>query len=315
MRTALLPIIATALLLANLSHSAQLANPVPPTPQAIATGKQIYDANCAGCHGPRAQGAVKAGIAISIIAEQAGKQPPDLTDAQWDHGSSDADIFKVIKKGVPPTMMAGWEGTLSDAQIWSVLDYLRALAKDPNLTVAPAAAPTTAAPPKPRLELADYVQMPITGDIGGEATRGELARVNFLREEPGGRRFFVNDLNGPLYILDKQTKRLTPYLDFNGLGDRRGLFARFTFEKNFATGLINVVFDPDYAHNGVFYTIHMEDPTVDAPALPRAGAAPGLDLSGYRLTATNVTPAETGAPINRETNPSRTSPSATAISG
>ena len=30
--------------------------------------------------------------------------------------------------------------------------------------------------------------------------------MNFLREEPGGRRFFVNDLNGPLYILDKQTK-------------------------------------------------------------------------------------------------------------
>ena len=56
------------------------------------------------------------------------------------------------------------------------------------------------------LELADYVQMPITGDLDGENTRGQLARVNFLRDEPGGRRFFVNDLNGPLYILDKQTQ-------------------------------------------------------------------------------------------------------------
>ncbi len=63
-------------------------------------------------------------------------------------------------------------------------------------------------------------------------TRGLLARVNFLRDEPGGRRFFVNDLNGPLYILDKQTKRFTTYLDFNGLGERPGLFRKLTFERN-----------------------------------------------------------------------------------
>ena len=123
--------------------------------------------------------------------------------------------------------------------------------------------------------------MPITGDLDGENTRGELARVNFLRDEPGGRRFFVNDLNGPLYILDKQTKTFTTYLDFNGARGRPGLFARLTFQRNFATGLINFVFDPDYPRNGVFYTIHMEDPTIEAPAEPEAGVVPGLDLSGY----------------------------------
>jgi mono/diheme cytochrome c family protein len=280
-------------------QSAQVANPVPATPAALAAGKRAYDAYCAGCHGPRAQGAVKAGLTLSIIAEQGGKQAPDLTDAQWDHGSSDGEIFTVIKKGVPPTMMAGWAGTLSDTQIWSIVDYLRALAANPDLVVEAGPATETAAP-KPMLELADYVQMPITGEIGGEATRGQLARVNFLREEPGGRRFFVNDLNGPLYILDRQTRQFTTYLDFNGLGNRPGLFRRFTFEKNFATGLINVVFDPDYAHNGVFYTLHMEDPTVAAPAEPKAGVVPGLDLSGFQATPTNLTPAVTGAPINRE---------------
>ena len=282
-------------------QSTSLRNPVAVTPESLAAGKQAYDAHCAGCHGSRAQGAVKAGVAISIIAEQGGKQPPDLTDPQWDHGSTDGEIFTVIKKGVPPTMMAGWEGTLSDTQIWSIVDYLRALAANPTLVVEPAApAPAAAAPPRPKLELADYVQMPITGEIGGENTRGELARVNFLREEPGGRRFFVTDLNGPLYILDKATKQFTTYLDFNGLAGRPGLFRRLTFERNFATGLINVVFDPDYARNGVFYTIHMEDPTVGAPAEPKAGVVPGLDLSGYQVTPTTVTPAVTGAPIDRE---------------
>ena len=77
------------------------------------------------------------------------------------------------------------------------------------------------APPRLALELEDYASLPITADNTNDNTRAQLARVNYLRDEPGGRRFFVNDLNGPLYILDKQTKAFTTYLDFNGAGDVR----------------------------------------------------------------------------------------------
>ena len=72
--------------------------------------------------------------------------------------------------------------------------------------------------PSITIELSDYVALPVTGDVdGGGQTDGMLARVNSLREEPGGAsRFFVNDLNGPLSILDKKTKAFTTYLDFNG---------------------------------------------------------------------------------------------------
>src|SRR6185295_2376245 len=130
--------------------------------------------------------------------------------------------------------------------------------------------------PRLRLQLQDYAQLPITGELDGQNTRGLLARVNFLRDEPGGRRFFVNDLNGPLYILDKQTKKFTVYLDFNGAGGRPGLFPKFTFERNFATGLINFLFDPDYARNGVFYTMHMEDPAGAGSPAPKPGLVAGL---------------------------------------
>src|SRR4051812_47647541 len=61
------------------------------------------------------------------------------------------------------------------------------------------------------LEVQDYATLPITADNTNDNTRAQLARVNFMRDEPGGRRFFVNDLNGPLYILDKQTKTFTRY--------------------------------------------------------------------------------------------------------
>lgn len=155
------------------------------------------------------------------------------------------------------------------------------------------------ASPRRTLELADYAQMPITGDPNGQNTRGQLARVNYMRDEPGGRRFFVNDLNGPLYIVDKDTKKFTTYLDFNGLGGRPGLFPKFTFERNFATGLTNFIFDPDYARNGVFYTIHLEDPSIPGDASPKNGVVPGFDLTGYTTTPAIVTPTVNGR-IERE---------------
>ena len=169
------------------------------------------------------------------------------------------------------------------------------------LALAFAAAQTVASQPTLRLtlELTDYAPMPITGELDGQNTRGQLARVNFLRDEPGSRRFFVNDLNGPLYIVDKQTKTFATFLDFNGAGGRPGLFPKFTFERNLAIGLTNFQFDPDYAHNGVFYTIHMEDPAVAAAAAPRAGVVAGLDLSGYTTTPPIATPTVAGR-IDRE---------------
>jgi mono/diheme cytochrome c family protein len=277
--------------------AAKLQNPVTSTPESLATGKAAYDLNCAACHGNQAQGSEKAGVLISIIQEQGGRQPPDLTDDTWDHGSTDGEIYTVIKNGVPPTMMAGWEGRVSDTEIWNMVNYIRALAAKANVV----AAPTAGADQKPRrtLELSDYVAMPITGEIGAENTRAQLARVNFLRDEPGGRRFFVNDINGPLYIIDKKTKQVTTYLDFNGLAGRPGLFQKFTFERNFAIGLTTFIFDPDYRRNGVFYTIHLEDPAATAPAAPRTGVVAGLDLSGYTTTPAIATPT-VGGRIDRE---------------
>jgi mono/diheme cytochrome c family protein len=148
--------------------------------------------------------------------------------------------------------------------------------------------------PRLALQLEDYAALPITADNTNDNTRAQLARVNNLRDEPGGRRFFVNDLNGPLYILDKQRKTFTTYLDFNGAGGRPGLFPKFTFERNFATGLTNFIFDPDYAKNGVLYTLHMEDPAVAAPAAPKAGVVAGLNLTGYGTTPTIPTPTVEG---------------------
>jgi len=36
-------------------------------------------------------------------------------------------LFAVIKRGLPPTMMAGYEGRIPDGDIWSIVNYLRTL--------------------------------------------------------------------------------------------------------------------------------------------------------------------------------------------
>jgi hypothetical protein len=151
---------------------------------------------------------------------------------------------------------------------------------------APAAARATFPVPERTLGLADYVELPVTGDMTADRVTGVLARGSIMRDEPGGRRFFVNDLNGPLYILDKQTKQLTPYLTFS-----TSLFPKFTAAMGYAAGLMNFAFDPDYARNGIFYTLHMENLTAPGEsAAPKAGVVPGLDLAGYTTTPALPTP-------------------------
>ena len=271
-------------------------------PEALADGKRLYDVHCANCHGARAEGAVKAGIENSIIAERGGKQPPDLTDPASDHGSTDTEVFTVIKKGIPSGMMAPYEGRLSDVEIRNVVAYVRSLSSPQAATTAaaPAAAPAPHSTER-ALEVADYAELPVTGDNSTNLVSGQLARGSILRDEPGGQRFFVTDLNGPLYILHKQTKQLTPYLNFDGMGDRAGLFPKFTAARGFAAGLMNFVFDPDYARNGIFYTLHMEDFTTPGEsAMPKTGVVPGLNLAGYTTTPALSTPTVPDARFARD---------------
>ncbi|HJU42467.1 MAG TPA: PQQ-dependent sugar dehydrogenase, partial [Vicinamibacterales bacterium] len=141
------------------------------------------------------------------------------------------------------------------------------------------------------LDVRDYVEMPITGKLDGTGqTDGMLARVNSFREEPGGSgRVFVHDLNGPLYILDKKTKALTPYLNFNGRDSKPGIFKKLAWEVGFANGLVTLQFDPEYLTNGRFYTVHIEEPAVEASSAPD-------NIAGYTVTTPIVTP----GPITRE---------------
>lgn len=101
-------------------EAAKLQNPVPANAQSIAEGKQIYDKQCASCHGATGKGDGKLG-------EELNPKPANLTDADWKHGSSDGEIFTLIRDGSKGTGMKGYKVKLTTNQMWSVVNYLRTL--------------------------------------------------------------------------------------------------------------------------------------------------------------------------------------------
>jgi mono/diheme cytochrome c family protein len=118
------------LLAAGIALSAQAAkpaakgaavkNPVASTPASIAAGQADFKRNCRFCHGEEARG----------DGPQAPKDthPPDLTDAKWDHGSTDGEIFAVIKDGIGPKFdMKGYNSKMTPTQIWNIVNYLRSI--------------------------------------------------------------------------------------------------------------------------------------------------------------------------------------------
>jgi mono/diheme cytochrome c family protein len=102
------------------AEAAKLKNPVPSNAASIATGQQLYQKYCRFCHGAT-------GVGDGPSAPKDTK-PSNLTDATWDRGSTDGEIFIVIQEGAGPDYkMKGLKGKLSDQDTWHLVNYVRSL--------------------------------------------------------------------------------------------------------------------------------------------------------------------------------------------
>lgn len=81
-------------------------------------GERLFVDNCAACHRRDAHGNQALGA-------------PDLTDSDWLYGGSGDTIFASIVDGRRGAMPA-WAGTLSDAQIVDVANYVKSLSGAPH---------------------------------------------------------------------------------------------------------------------------------------------------------------------------------------
>ena len=102
---------------------AALSNPLEGKASAADEGQQIYNTNCASCHGPEGMGDGPAAKALN-------PKPKPLAQEK---GLSDAYLYWRIAEGgaMPPfrSVMPAWKNFLSEEQVWQVVTYLRTLMK------------------------------------------------------------------------------------------------------------------------------------------------------------------------------------------
>jgi mono/diheme cytochrome c family protein len=122
----LLLLTAMMLPLGLAAHAAQdgdaknMKNPVPSNAAALAEGKALFAKNCASCHGALGKGDGKGGAMLKPL-------PADLTDAEWKHGSTDGEIFVMVRDGAKGTPMRGFAGRMTSKELWTVVTYVRSL--------------------------------------------------------------------------------------------------------------------------------------------------------------------------------------------
>jgi len=103
-------------------EAAHATNPVKPTPQNVERAKKLYSYDCAMCHGKTGDG--KGDIASDMKTPMA-----DFTDPAALKSVTDGELFYIIKNGkgeMPP------EGDRAKVEeTWSLVTYIRSLAKKP----------------------------------------------------------------------------------------------------------------------------------------------------------------------------------------
>jgi hypothetical protein len=141
-------------------------------------------------------------------------------------------------------------------RIWILLVIIPLLA---IWSVGAADAPITSNPiPEPivkrglAVEVKDLVRLLDTRELhpaDQDVEPTTWARVSYVRDLPDGRRF-ANDSRGLLYLIDANNE---PHV----YADVAAAFPNLVYNR-LESGFIGFVFHPEFAKNGLFYTVHSE---------------------------------------------------------
>jgi mono/diheme cytochrome c family protein len=97
-----------------------IPNPLPATDENIADGREHFGHHCGICHGldGEATGVPFADKMSPPVPSLSSKDVQDYKDGQ---------LKWIIENGINPSGMPAWKGTLSDEEMWKVVDFLRHL--------------------------------------------------------------------------------------------------------------------------------------------------------------------------------------------
>jgi mono/diheme cytochrome c family protein len=91
-------------------------NPVAPTQESIARGRELFQQNCIACHGVDGRG-------DGPNAADLNPKPTDFRLHMPLH--TDPQFYAFIHDGYPGTAMPAWGDTFSEEDIWNLVNFLR----------------------------------------------------------------------------------------------------------------------------------------------------------------------------------------------
>lgn len=98
------------------AHAPRQQNPVAPTEANLSEGARLYEKHCSVCHGGAAR-------RVSVLRTKFHPPVPQIVNHV--PRDPDAEFYWITKHGVRMTGMPAWDGILTDAQIWTVVAFIK----------------------------------------------------------------------------------------------------------------------------------------------------------------------------------------------
>jgi mono/diheme cytochrome c family protein len=102
----------------KLAEARSLTSPLPDSPETVEKGKALYEgkATCMSCHG-------QGGAGDGPLAASLNPAPRNFHHHGFWRHRTEGELFWVIKYGIPGTAMMGFDGQLTDEEIWAIIQY------------------------------------------------------------------------------------------------------------------------------------------------------------------------------------------------
>jgi mono/diheme cytochrome c family protein len=94
----------------------RLGNPVAPTADSIARGRELFQQNCVSCHGVDGRGDGPEAASLNPAPTDFRLHMPLHTDPQF---------YAFIADGYRGTQMPAFDSAFSDEDIWNLVNFLR----------------------------------------------------------------------------------------------------------------------------------------------------------------------------------------------
>lgn len=210
--------------------------------------EELYQQNCAGCHG----------------ADLRGGSGSSLVDGVWKHGESDAAIAAIIADGAPDMGMPAMKGALAPEQIRSLVVFIREREAAAVREKKPA--------PKPDAQRV----------VESKRARFRLETIADGLDNPWGvaaaadGRLFLTEKAGRLFVIGADGKKSAPI---------RNLPASVQHGQG---GLMDVALHPDFKDNGWIYLAVNEGEKKDGRTRCITGIVRGKIIDGAWTDAQRI---------------------------